>query len=94
MLRISRYKAPEGGLRIILEGKLKGAWVDEVERCWRDSRKCRRISVDLNDVTFVDDHGKILLREMWSAGVKFIARGPLIIAILEEIKSDCIPIRA
>jgi hypothetical protein len=92
MLRVTCKEHKDGTTQIRLEGKLKGPWVDEVERCWKAMTNNRSISVDLNDVTFVDDRGRLLLREMLRAGVKLMAGGPLITMVLEELKADRVPI--
>jgi len=71
-----------------VEGKLKGPWVTELEHCWQGARaNCpgHRVRIELNDITFVEDRGKVLLTEMLHSGVKFIATGPMMKSILEDI---------
>jgi hypothetical protein len=59
-------------------GRLADAWVDELKKCWnaaRDSRPGMHVSVDLRDVTFIDQGGESLLRLMHSAGASLRAAG-------------------
>ncbi len=71
-----------------LEGKLKGPWVTELEHCWQSVRHdCdgKRLRVELSNVTFVEEPGKILLTEMVHSGAELVATGPMMKSILEEI---------
>lgn len=71
-----------------VEGKLSGPWVRELEECWRNTRlKCagRRLRVELTDVSFVEDRGRVLLKEMIHSGDELLASGPMMRSILEEI---------
>lgn len=71
-----------------VEGKLKGPWVTELEHCWQSARATcpgHRLRIELNDITFVEDRGKILLTEMLHSGVELIATGPMMKSILEDI---------
>jgi len=71
-----------------LEGKLKGPWVTELEHCWQSARaSCpgQRLRIELNDITFVEDRGKVLLTEMLHSGVELVATVPMMKSILEDI---------
>jgi anti-anti-sigma regulatory factor len=71
-----------------VEGKLKGPWVTELERCWRsttDHGPGKTFVVDLDDMDFVDDQGKALLRQMAEAGVELIASGLMMRPLVEKI---------
>ena len=71
-----------------VEGKLKGPWVTELEHCWQSTRATcpgHRLRIELNDITFVEDRGKILLTEMLNSGVELIATRPMMKSILEDI---------
>jgi ABC-type transporter Mla MlaB component len=66
MLRIT-VQHDRQGIRLILEGRLHGPTLDEVERCWtsRDvARKDAAMVVDLRGVTYVSADGKALLARM------------------------------
>lgn len=71
-----------------VEGKLKGPWVIELERCWRSisSRATgKTFGVNLDGVDFVDNQGKALLTEMASAGVELIATESMMRSIVQQI---------
>ena len=86
MLRITSEENAEA-VRLKLEGRLKGAWVPEMERCWRDahSNGTKALIVDLTDVEFVDTAGRYLLALMHAHGAKFIAVTPLMNELVAEI---------
>ena len=89
MLRITLNNGSDRhGLK--LEGKLAGAWVPELEACWRkatlNDRSCT-LWVDLTGVDYVDTAGKYLLALMHQAGARFVASGCAMSALVEEIKT-------
>jgi hypothetical protein len=64
--------------RWVLQGRVFGLWVSELNAIWRTStrtRKGRACIVDLNDLTFIDKGGEILLRTMAREGAQLIASG-------------------
>ena len=70
-----------------LEGSLAGAWVQELEDCWRKvANSDRRVRVMVRAVTFIDDKGKALLADMHKHGAELVAEGCMNSAIVEEIK--------
>ena len=88
MLRITREE--KGGLTTFhLEGKLIGAWVGELERCWalwndaRDPQKRSRI--DLSEVLFVDDRGKTLLQRLAREGAELQANNPFMRSVIDHV---------
>ena len=69
-----------------LEGRLAGAWVQELEDCWRKAANSDRpVRVMVCAVTFIDDKGKTLLAEMHQQGAELVAEGCMNKAIVEEI---------
>ena len=70
-----------------LEGKLTGAWVEELQRCWSErpatSQEC--LQVHLKAVSYVDAAGKALLKNMHGAGVQIQGCGCMSKAVVEEI---------
>lgn len=88
MLRITIHDGADS-FRFQLEGRLVGAWVREVEQCWRTAASVihdKRLVIDLRSVQFVDPAGKLLLSVMHQAGAEFIATTPLMKALISEIK--------
>ncbi len=78
MLKITQQRdAALESVSFMLEGRLAGPWVAELETCWR--------VVDLTGVTFVDAKGKALLTQMWQQGAQLHAVGCLTRCIVEEI---------
>lgn len=77
MLRVS-YSDTSAEQRWGLCGALAGPWVDELRSSWRQTRERApqaHAVIDLRDVTFIDEAGEELLREMQSAGAELVARG-------------------
>ena len=69
-----------------LEGRLTGPWVQELRLCWHSTIGAgRRIKVILKQVTFIDDGGKQLLKEMHRGGAVLTADGCMTKAIVETI---------
>jgi hypothetical protein len=63
--------------------------VQELRSCWERARGIATGSkavVDLNDVTFIDENGETLLKEMRGAGVEFVATGVENKHLLENLK--------
>lgn len=73
--------------KLVLEGRLAGPWVDELDRCWSKVVGSRRspIVVDLSGVTFIDAEGKVLLTKMWQQGTTLHAVGCLTKCIVEDV---------
>ena len=93
MLRITTCN-DFGTTRLVVEGKLAGACVGELEKCWQAARTLESqgsILVDLTSVTFVDATGKQLLARMHEKGIGFIAAGLMAKSVIAEIESGDIP---
>jgi ABC-type transporter Mla MlaB component len=77
MLRIINNRET-GRQKWTLCGQLAGPWVTELKVQWeRQHAELPQgmTTVDLSDVTFIDEAGEDLLREMRNQGVTFVARG-------------------
>ena len=75
MLRITTEQK-KGSTSFLLEGKLIGDWVGELERCWisaKNTEPGQQVRIDLNEVDFVDEKGENLLEQMASEGVELRA---------------------
>ena len=77
MLRITEITDGGPGVLLRLEGKLRGPWAEELGRvCSELSRGGpRAISLDLSAVTFLDEAGTRLLRELTRGGAAVTASG-------------------
>ncbi len=71
-----------------VEGKLKGPWVEELEKCWRSTSghaTNKIFCVDLDRVDFIDDQGRALLTEMARTGVELIATEAMMRSTVQQI---------
>jgi ABC-type transporter Mla MlaB component len=87
MLRIT-VEEEDNLTKFRLEGKLRGEWVRELERCWiyaRNAGPDRQFSIDLCNVNFVDESGKTLLTRMVEQGTRLQANGPMMTSLVQEI---------
>ncbi|HWH79573.1 MAG TPA: hypothetical protein VNT76_19475 [Candidatus Binatus sp.] len=86
MLKISTRRE-DGHTNFELEGRLAGAWVDELRECWQNARRNGdQITVALTQVTYIDNAGKAILTEMHRLGAQLAAEGCMVKAIIEEIR--------
>ena len=87
MLRITT-DITERAATLILEGRLTGIWVSELERCWhtiRDTRPGQSICIDMRGLIFVDASGKQLLADMYGCGADLVASGCWMKSVVDEI---------
>ena len=76
--------------RWTLEGRLVQPWVGELRTCWKKRHRAqngRGCTVDLSEVTFIDNSGLRLLRIMSKEGTHFIATGIYTKHVLEHLKT-------
>ena len=88
MLRITTHDQAKV-TSFVLEGKLVGPWVKELEKCWESASaadQSRRMLVNLAGVTFIDSDGRALLTRMRRQGVRLLSHGVLIDAIVAKIE--------
>ena len=90
MLRITINDQPPM-TNFVLEGKLIGPWVKELEKCWESAlaaEPARTMLVNLAAVTFIDAEGRALLARMRRQGVRLLSHGVLIDAIVAKIETE------
>ncbi len=89
--------------RLTLEGSLAGPWVEILVDSWRDASKRQdphAVTLDLTDLTFVDQDGRALLASIHEQGGTLAGRGVLCTSLIDEIKRagkrllDCCRTRA
>ncbi|MGQ0666954.1 MAG: hypothetical protein ACT4O4_07970 [Nitrospiraceae bacterium] len=88
MLKITGQRDAESdSLTLILEGRLAGPWVEELNAYWHTMSEDRQTStmIDLTGVTFIDGNGKALLSRLWRQGATLLAAGCLTRCVVEEI---------
>ena len=92
MLRITTDITERAAI-LILEGRLAGIWVSELERCWdavRATRPGQSICVDMRGLIFVDVAGKQLLADMYRHGADLVASGCLMKSVVEDIHAGVV----
>jgi anti-anti-sigma regulatory factor len=90
MMKI-QTKEVDGVLILQVEGRLAGAFVPELERCWQAARadqSGRKLLVDLKGVTCIDRSGRYLLQLMHGNGVGFLNAGLAVQDILEQVMAQ------
>jgi outer membrane protein len=90
MLRISTV-IKKAKTILTIEGRIAGPSVATVEQCWRELYSAapkQKFLVNLCGVSFIDNAGKVLLREMHRLGAEFHAEGCLNQAIVSEISTS------
>lgn len=91
MLKITEQRGAEvDSPTLVLEGRLAGPWVEELQASWRalSADAHHRVVIDLSGVTFIDADGKALLGRLWQQGAELRASGCLTRCIVEEIRSN------
>ena len=89
MLRITHAQT-ETEQRWTLCGQLSGSVGCGTAACWEHGRQVAgrvHTVVNLSDVTFIDESGEKLLREMRSDGVEFVAAGIDTKHLLKHLKA-------
>jgi ABC-type transporter Mla MlaB component len=85
MLKITAHSEPTQDI-LELEGRLAGHWVQELKDFWQQHLSAKRqIRVLLQQVSYIDDAGKVLLAAMHRAGVYLEASGCMTKAVIAEI---------
>ena len=90
MLRITIHDKPRV-TSFVIEGKLVGPWVKELEKCWQSvlaAEPSGTMLMNLTAVTFIDYEGRELLTRMRRQGVRLESAGLLTNAIVSEIDAD------
>jgi len=87
MLRITTENK-RGKLFLSVEGSLSGPRVATLEQCWRQLSSATprpKFCINLCGVSFIDNAGKVLLKEMYRLGAELLAEGCLNQAVVTEI---------
>jgi len=89
MLRITIDQEADA-VALRLEGKLIGAWVQEVRNVWSRVRTTRpeRVSVSLTEISSVDALGRRLLLEIHSAGGVLTGSGLLAKSLIKDVTGN------
>jgi anti-anti-sigma regulatory factor len=90
MLKITIHNEAKA-TSFVIEGKLVGPWVEELEKCWNSALAADpsgAMLVNLAAVTFIDSAGRSLLAGMRRQGARLLSTGVLINAIVAEIEAE------
>jgi len=85
VLRVTTRQSDDGSC-LILEGRIKGPWVVELEKAWQAALKLNSkgaVVVDLSGVSFADWRGRRLLLEMRNQGAKLVGSSLFLSKMLE-----------
>ena len=88
MLRITT-RVIAGDVGLFVEGRLAGACVGELEKCWRRAVAGEApvpAVIDLTHVSFIDAHAKQLLAQMHEQGIRLVANGLMSKLVIDEIE--------
>ena len=87
MLRITLRTDDDATPRLVLEGRLAGAWVDElVKACGAAAGEDGRLVLDMVGVTFVDPEGVRLVRRLSDRGIAIRDCSPF---VREQLEGAC-----
>lgn len=84
MLKVTLGARAAGGTRLILEGRLTGPWVAELQSAVTlASSAPGRVHLDLSSVQFVDNEGLGLLLDLMDHGVVLEKKSPFVEELLK-----------
>ncbi|MGH2650580.1 MAG: STAS domain-containing protein [Actinomycetota bacterium] len=79
MLKITPIEAPVEAVTLRLEGRVIGAWVEELRQsCTRVLAQPVRLILDLTDVSFIDTDGLALVRSLADRQVTIVNCSPFV----------------
>jgi hypothetical protein len=84
VLRITRVDAMDDSDTLKLEGRIAGPWVDELARLAQAPRPGRRLVLDVTDVSFADEAGARLLRDLTDHHAELRGASLLLARLLER----------
>jgi len=75
-----------------LEGRMVGAWIPECRQAWlalKPSLSSKKLALDLRGVTFIDEAGLLLMREIYDATrADLITHSPLTKHFAQQITAS------
>ena len=90
MLKITTVDSP-AEQRLIVEGKLAGPGISELELAWNRAQQAngnRRILIDLSGATLIDPEAEGVLLKMIAAGARLTAKGVYCEYVVSELISQ------
>ena len=78
-------------MKLTLEGRLAGPWVAELDKAWRETAPrlgTKTLLLNLHDLTFSDEEGKQVLREIVAqTNADILSSTPLTKYLAQEIST-------
>lgn len=77
-------------ITLVVEGRLAGPWVQELEDYWSHIANDRKHGavVNFTGVTFIDQSGQTLLHRLWQEGAELEATGCLNNCLVDQITAS------
>jgi anti-anti-sigma regulatory factor len=88
MFKISIVDTP-AQRKLVVEGKLSEAWVDELRTAWRNASRAldgRKVVIDLSGLTVLSREGEDAIFDLMKQGAKFSCAGILTRHVLDGPK--------
>jgi anti-anti-sigma regulatory factor len=87
VLKITKVSRGDAAITFKLEGKVLAPWVDELRRlCTETHSQSKQIYLDLDAVTFLDESGAELMRELFRQGITIVRCSEFIAQLLRADK--------
>src|SRR6478736_2709270 len=87
MLKITKGMAPDNNSILYVEGKITGPWLEELRRCCDQVLStARRLTLDMQNVSFVDRDAITLFRELTDREVAITNCSPFVAEQLKELR--------
>ena len=78
--------------KLVVEGRLSGAWVDELRTTWRSASRDldgRKMVIDLSSLTLISREGEDAIFDLMKEGAKFSCAGILNRHVLKGLARRC-----
>jgi anti-anti-sigma regulatory factor len=90
LFRVSNVAGTDGGKTVLkVEGRLVGAWVDELARAVATAmRGTAQVTLDLDGVSFLETRAVQLLRGMEARGVRLVGGSTFVTTLMGQEDDD------
>ena len=87
-MRITNVPSGRDSVVLKVEGRITGPWAAELRRAFEDARRqtSARLTLDLTSVSFIDDAGKQVLKDICGCGAEFLATGCHTRSVIEDLR--------
>jgi hypothetical protein len=91
MFKISINDTPSQR-KLVVEGKLSGAWVDELRTTWTEAKaglEGRKLVIDVSALTVISHEGECAIFDLMKQGARFSCAGILTRHVLKRLARQC-----